>query len=209
VARRPLESAHASTLATVAVSSRGDPQQVTALLVAWSDGDRDALDRLLPLVEDELKLLAHRYLRRENPGHTLQTTALVNEAYLRLVDQKRTQWRSRAHFFGIAARLMRRILIDHARGVTAAKRGGRAPHVALDEVCVVDDGRAAELVALDDALGALAQVDERKSRVVELRYFGGLTADEIGEVLGLHPDTVGREWQRAKVFLRRQLEAGR
>ena len=188
------------------MSASDDPQEVTALLAAWSGGDRAALERLLPLVDHELRLLAHRYLRREDPGHTLQTTALVNEAYLRLVDQKRTQWRSRAHFYGIAAQLMRRILIDHARQVATAKRGGGAAHVALDEACVVDEARAAELVALDDALAALARVDERKSRVVELRYFGGLTADEIAEVLGVHPDTVGREWRRAKVFLRRELE---
>lgn len=189
------------------MSSAPDPAEVTGLLVAWSEGDRAALDRLLPLVEGELRLLAHRYLRRERPGHTLQTTALVHEAYLRLVDQKRTQWRNRAHFFGIAASLMRRILIDHARRIAYAKRGGGAPHVALDEACVVGAERAAELVALDDALAALARVDERKARVVELRYFGGLTAEETAEVLGVHVDTVGREWRRARMFLRRELEA--
>ena len=181
---------------------------VTGLLLAWSQGDRDALDHLVPLVERELQLLAHRYLRRERPGHTLQTTALVNEAYLRLVDQREPRWQSRAHFFGIAAQMMRRILIDHARKVAYAKRGGGAQKVSLDETCMLAEGRAAELVALDDALTALARVDERKSRVVELRYFGGLSVDEAAEILGVHPDTVTREWRRAKTFLRRELEAG-
>lgn len=181
---------------------------VTGLLMAWSQGDRAALDRLVPLVERELQLLAHRYLRRERAGHTLQTTALVNEAYLRLVDQREPRWQSRAHFFGIAAQMMRRILIDHARKVAYAKRGGGAQKVSLDEACMLAEGRAAELVALDDALTALARVDERKSRVVEMRYFGGLSVDEAAEVLGIHPDTVTREWRRAKTFLRRELEAG-
>jgi len=180
---------------------------VTALLVAWSDGDRDALDRLVPLVERELELLAHRYLRKERPGHTLQTTALVNEAYLRLVGQRDVRWQNRAHFFGIAAQIMRRILIDHARQVLFAKRGGGAPHLALDEALIVGTERAEELVALDDALVALAAVDERKSRIVELRYFAGLSHEEAGEVLGLHPDTVRREWRRAKAFLRLELAA--
>lgn len=181
-------------------------QDVTALLAAWSEGDHTALDDLLPLVESELHLLAHRYLRRERPGHTLQTTALVNELYLRMVDQKRVRWQNRAHFFGIAARLMRRILVDHARSVSRTKRGGGAPKVALDEACVVGASRAEELVALDDALLALGRVDERKAKLVELRYFGGLSVEEVAEVLGLHPDSVTREWRRAKAFLRRELE---
>jgi RNA polymerase sigma factor (TIGR02999 family) len=179
--------------------------EVTDLLAAWTEGNRAALDRLLPLVENELHLLAHRYLRGERPGHTLQTSALVNEAYLRLVDQRRTRWQNRAQFFGIAAQLMRRILIDHARKHAYAKRGGGAPKVSLDEACMLGEGRAAELVALDDALSLLAAVDERKSRIVELRYFGGLSVDETAEVLGVHPDTVNRDWQRAKAFLRREL----
>jgi RNA polymerase sigma factor (TIGR02999 family) len=177
-------------------------------LVAWSQGDRAALDDLVPLVESELKLLAHRYLRRERADHTLLTTALVNEAYLRLVDQRAANWQSRAHFFGIAAQLMRRILTDHARKVASAKRGGGAHKVPLDEACVLSPERAAELVALDDALTALARVDARKGRVVELRYFGGLSVEETAEVLGLHPDSVTREWRRAKAFLRRELETG-
>ena len=179
---------------------------VTDLLAAWSRGDHAALDRLMPLVERELQLLAHRYLRREHAGHTLQTTALVNEAYLRLVGQRDPRWQNRAHFFGIAASMMRRILIDHARKVAYAKRGGGAPKISFDETCVMAPERSAELVALDDALQALAAVDERKARVVELRYFAGLSVEESAEVLGVHPDTVTREWRRAKAFLRRELE---
>jgi RNA polymerase sigma factor (TIGR02999 family) len=190
------------------VTAGDSSDDVTGLLLAWSQGDRGALEALVPLVESELQLLAHRYLRRERAGHTLQTNALVNEAYLRLVGQREPRWQSRAHFFGIAAQMMRRILIDHARKVAYAKRGGGAQKVSLDEACVLGEERAAELVALDDALTALARVDERKCRVVELRYFGGLSADEAAEVLGIHPDTVAREWQRAKLFLRRELEAG-
>ncbi len=181
---------------------------VTGLLLAWSQGDRTALERLVPLVERELQLLAHRYLRRERAGHTLQTTAVVNEAYLRLVDQREPRWQNRAHFFGIAAQMMRRILIDHARKAGYAKRGGGVRPVSLDEPCILTEQRATELVALDDALTALSQVDERKGRVVEMRYFGGLSVEEVAEVLGVHPDTVTREWRRAKAFLRRELGAG-
>lgn len=187
-------------------SGAGQPDEVTDLLTAWSQGDQAALERLVPLVEHELRLLARRYLRRERPDHTLQTTALVNEAYIRLVGQREPRWQNRAHFFGIAARMMRRILIDHARRIGYAKRGGGAPKVSLDETCIVGRERAAALVALDEALDALARVDERKSRVVELRYFGGLSVEESGLVLGLHPDTITREWRRAKAFLRRELE---
>jgi RNA polymerase sigma factor (TIGR02999 family) len=189
------------------MSSGASPREVTDLLVAWARGDASALERLTPLVERELQAIARRYLRRERPGHTLQTTALVNEAYLKLVDQREPRWQSRAHFFGIAARLMRRILIDHARKVSYRKRGGGAIHVPLDEAAVVGSARAGELVALDDALSALAAVDERKSRIVELRYFGGLSVEETAEVLGLHPDSVTREWRRARAFLRREIEA--
>jgi RNA polymerase sigma factor (TIGR02999 family) len=181
---------------------------VTGLLDAWAGGDRTALDRLLPLVENELHRLAHRYLQRERAGHTLQTTALVNEAYLRLVDQRHGRWQNRAHFFAIAAQMMRRILIDHARRIAYAKRGGGSRPASLDEACVIADERAGELVALDEALRSLARVDDRKSRVVELRYFGGLSVEETAEVLGVHPDTVTRDWRRAKAFLRRELEAG-
>jgi len=176
---------------------------VTQLLTAWSDGDRSALDKLLPLVEDELHQIAHRYMSRERNNHTLQTTALVNEAYLKLVNQ-RVRWQNRAHFFGIAAKIMRRILVDHARQHLGPMRGG-GKIVSLDDVAVVGDERAAELVTLDEALTALEQVDKRKGQVVELRYFGGLSVEEIAYILGVSPDTITRDWRRAKAFLRREL----
>lgn len=180
-------------------------EEVTRLLAAWSDGDRSALDKLLPLVGKELHELAHRYMSRERPDHTLQTTALVNEAYMRLVDQKDVRWQNRAHFFAIAASIMRRILIDHARKIAYQKRGGGVLKVSLDDVAIVSDERAAELLALDEALQSLAEVDERKTRVVELRYFGGLSVEETAEVLGVSSDTVTRDWRRAKAFLHREL----
>lgn len=179
-------------------------KEVTQLLAAWRDGDRSALDKLLPLVQDELHRLAHRYMSREREDHTLQTTALVNEAYLKLIDQKVVHWQNRAHFFGIAAQIMRRILIDHARKHLGPRRGG-GNTISLEEVAVVSDERAAELVALDDALKSLSEVDERKGRVVELRYFGGLSVEESAEVLGVSVDTITRDWRRAKAFLRREL----
>jgi RNA polymerase sigma factor (TIGR02999 family) len=175
------------------------------LLAAWSDGDRSALDKLLPLVEGELHRLAHRYMSHEREGHTLQTTALVNEAYLKLIDQK-VDWQSRAHFFGIAAQIMRRILIDHARKHLGPKHGG-GKTISLEEVAVVSRERASELVALDEALTTLAKVDERKSRLVELRYFGGLTIEETAAVLGVSDETIRREWIRAKAFLHRELSS--
>ncbi len=178
------------------------------LLTAWRGGDHSALDALMPLVYDELRRLARDYLRRERPDHTLQPTALVNEAYLRLVDQKRMRWQNRAHFFAIAAQMMRRILIDHARSKHFEKRGGGVPRVALDEAAVLSDERAGELVALDEALTGLAALDERKGRVVELRYFGGLSVEEVAEVLGVSADTVTRDWRRAKAFLRREMQRG-
>jgi RNA polymerase sigma-70 factor (ECF subfamily) len=180
-------------------------EEVNRLLAAWGDGDRSALDRLIPLVERELHQLAHRYLSRERPGHTLQTTALVNEAYLRLVDQRRARFESRTHFFAIAARIMRRILVNHARDRAAEKRGGGVRKVSLDDAAVLSDERAEELVALDEALDTLAELDGRKARVVELRYFGGLSVEETAEVLGVHPNTVTREWGQAKAFLHREL----
>ena len=182
------------------------PQEMTELLAAWSEGDRHALDQLLPLVEEELHRLAHRYMKREREGHMLQTTALVNEAYLRLIDQREVRWQNRAHFFAIAAEMMRRILIDHARKQAYQKRGGGARHLPLDEAAVLTNERAAELVALDEALKSLAKIDERKARVIELRYFGGLSVEEVAEVLGVHPDTVTREWRRARAWLHRELE---
>src|SRR2546423_1878888 len=184
------------------------PKEMTRLLLAWGGGDRSALDQLLPLVEEELHRLAHRYMSRERPDHTLQTTALVNEAYVRLIDQRRVRWQNRAHFFAIAAQTMRRILIDHARRRAFDKRGGGARELQLDEAAVLTDERAAELVALDDALQALAEVDERKSRVVEMRFFGGLSVEETAEALGISPDTVTREWRRARAFLHREIQGG-
>ena len=181
------------------------PQEVTQLLVDWSNGDEQALEKLLPLVNSELRRLASHYMRRESPGHTLQTSALVNEAYLRLVDQQQVRWQNRAHFFGIAAQLMRRILIDHARRHHYAKRGGGAPQVSLDETAVVSQERAAELIAVHEALEQLATFDPRKSRIVELRFFGGLNLDETAEVMELSPRTVQREWRAAKAWLYRML----
>jgi RNA polymerase sigma factor (TIGR02999 family) len=179
--------------------------EVTQLLVAWSAGDEAALEKLTPLVYQELRRLAKRYMARENPGHTLQPTALVNEAYLRLIEQKHVQWRNRAHFFGISAQLMRRILVDMARARQYGKRGGKARKVSLDEALVVSKERGEDLVALDDALESLAAIDPRKSRVVELRFFGGLSVEETAEVLQVSPVTVMRDWKMAKVWLHREL----
>lgn len=184
------------------------PEEVTRLLAEWNDGDRSALDRLLPFVERELHQLAHRYLSRERAGHTLQTTALVNEAYLRLVGQRQANWQNRAHFVAIAAQIMRRILVNHARDRSAEKRGGGARKVSLDEAAVLSDERADELMALDEALDSLSKLDERKGRVVELRYFGGLSVEETAEALGIHPNTVTREWNQARAFLHRELHKG-
>jgi RNA polymerase sigma-70 factor, ECF subfamily len=184
------------------------PQEVTQLLADWSNGDRAALEKLLPLVNAELRRLAASYMRRENPGHTLQTSALVNEAYLRLIDQQQVRWQNRAHFFGIAAQLMRRILIDHARKAHYAKRGGGALQVSLDEAAAVTEARAAELLAVDEALERLTAMDARKGRIVELRFFGGLTEDETAEVLSVSVPTVQREWRAAKAWLHRMLTAG-
>jgi RNA polymerase sigma factor (TIGR02999 family) len=180
-------------------------QGVTQLLVDWSNGDEAALHKLLPLVNAELRQLAKRYMRRENPGHTLQTSALVNEAYIRLIDQQQVRWQNRAHFFGIAAQLMRRILIDHARSHHYAKRGGGALRVSLDETAAVTDARAAELLAVDEALEKLTAMDARKGRIVELRFFGGLTEEETAEVIGISSPTVQREWRAAKAWLHRML----
>jgi len=183
-------------------------QDVTGLLLAWGRGDSSALQKLTPLVYRELHALAHRNMLRERPGHTLQTTALVHEAYLRLIDTQHVQWRDRTHFFAMSARLMRRILVDFARSRGYQKRGGGARPVSLDENVDVAHERSADLVALDDALAALAVVDPRKSRVVEMKFFGGLTAEEIAEVLEVSPDTVLRDWSLAKSWLLRELKRG-
>jgi RNA polymerase sigma-70 factor (ECF subfamily) len=184
-------------------------QDVSQLLADWSNGDQAALDKLLPLVNTELRQLARRYMRRENPGHTLQTSALLNEAYLRLIDQKTVRWQNRAHFFGIAAQLMRRILIDHARSHHYAKRGGGALRVSLDEAAAVTEAQAAELLAVDEALEKLTAMDARKGRIVELRFFGGLSLEETAEVLGISSPTVQREWRAAKAWLHRILSEGK
>ena len=180
-------------------------QEVTRLLLDWSNGDQAALDKLIPLVHSELRKLAGRYMRRESPGHTLQTSALVNEAYLRLIDQKKVRWQNRAHFYGIAAQLMRRILIDHARNHHYAKRGGGALKVSLDEAAAVTEAPAAELLAVDEALEKLTAMDARKGRIVELRFFGGLSLEETAEVMEISSPTVQREWRAAKAWLRRML----
>lgn len=179
--------------------------QVTQLLIAWSNGDKTALDKLMPLIHEELLRLAHHYMSRERPGHTLQTTALVDEAYLRLVNRKEVRWQNRAHFFAIAAHLMRGILVDHARSHAYAKRGGGARKIELEETTVVSQERAAEVVALDEALKELATFDPQQSRIVELRFFGGLTIEQTAEALGLSPATIKREWRSAKTWLYQEL----
>jgi RNA polymerase sigma factor (TIGR02999 family) len=174
---------------------------VTQLLLQWSNGNRAALDKLMPLVHRELRRLAGHYMRGERTGHTLQASALVNEAYMRLVDYKRMQWQDRAHFFAVAAQAMRRILVEHARSRQYAKRGGAAQRVSLDEVAILSGEQAAELVALDDALTSLEALDPRKSRLVELRYVAGLSIEESAEVLGVSTATVERDWRSAKAWL--------
>jgi RNA polymerase sigma factor (TIGR02999 family) len=179
--------------------------EFTRLILAWSDGDQAALEKLLPLVEKELHRIASHYMRKENPGHTLQTTALVNEAYFRLIGQKNVRWQNRAHFFGISAQIMRRILLNYARDRHRDKRGGGAVQVSLSEVAVMSEAKSSELIALDEALEKLAAIDERKSRVVELRYFGGLSVEETAEVMKVSSITVIRHWNMAKAWLAREL----
>jgi len=180
-------------------------QQITARLLAWNSGDAAALDDVIRGVYQELRRMAERYLRLESPGHTLQPTALVHEAYLRLIDQTQVNWRNRAHFFGVAAQMMRRILVDHARTKQRDKRGGSARKLSLDEVMDVSKGQAADLVALDAALESLTEFDPRKSRVVELRFFGGLSVEETAEVLAVSPQTVLRDWKLAKAWLYQEM----
>lgn len=181
------------------------PEDVTQLLKDWTDGNKAALDRLLPAVYQELRRLAGQYLRRERVEHTLQATALVHEAYLRLIDQKNVQWQNRAHFYGVAAQMMRRILVDHARRHLSEKRGGRQQKLSLDDALELPEKRHWNLVALDDALTRLAEIDERKCRVVELRFFGGLSVEETAEVLDVAPATVMRDWAMAKAWLLREM----
>src|ERR1051325_527714 len=179
--------------------------QLTQLLKDWGNGDPATHDVLMSAVYEELHRLAHQYMRKERPGHTLQTSALVNEAFVKLVDQRDVEWQNRAHFFGIAAQMMRRILVDHARARQSAKRGGTSRPLSLDEALIVSDERSAEVIALDEALQELVRFDERKSRIVELRFFGGLSIDETAEVLSVSPGTVMRDWTLAKAWLRREI----
>ncbi|HSQ25273.1 MAG TPA: sigma-70 family RNA polymerase sigma factor [Pyrinomonadaceae bacterium] len=181
------------------------PHQVTRLLQKWSDGDERALDQLMPLVHDELHRLAHQHIRREGPGHILQTSALINEAYLRLVDQPEIRWENRSHFFGIAARLMRRILVDDARKRNSAKRGGSLIHVPLDEATSVAEEQAANVTAVDDALKRLETLDARQAQIIELRFFGGLSIEETANVLQVSPGTVMRDWTFARAWLRNEM----
>lgn len=182
--------------------------EITGMLQAWGNGDQAALEKLIPLVYDELRRLARRYMDKERAGHTLQTTALVNEAYLRLVDAHDVQWQNRAQFFGISAQLMRRILVDFARAHDNLKRGGEVQKVSLDEALMISSERSADLVALDDALTALTALDPRQSQVVEMRFFGGLSIEEIAEVLKVSVGTINRDWSMAKAWLSRELSRG-
>jgi RNA polymerase sigma-70 factor (ECF subfamily) len=194
----------------VTLSDTDSVGEVSRLLRAWSEGDRGALERLMPIVYDELRRLARHYIQGERPGHSLQATALVNEAYTRLVDYKRMQWQNRAHFYAISAQLMRRILVEHARRHNL-KRGGGLRHVSLEETAIVREGltqgktQGADLVALDDAMNALSQLDPRKVQIVEMRFFGGLSVEETAEVLKISPITVKRDWRAAKAWLYREL----
>jgi RNA polymerase sigma-70 factor, ECF subfamily len=180
-------------------------QEVTQLLGDWSGGDEGALEKLIPLVQPELHRLAHYYMSRERAGHTLQTTALLNEAYLQLTDKTPLRWQNRTHFMSVAAQLMRRIMVDHARARHALKRGAGAIRVTLDETALVAEERAEELLALDEALEKLAEFDRRRCEIVEMRYFGGMTVEEIADVLKVHPNTVMRDWRAAKAWLYAEL----
>lgn len=183
------------------ITPAGPPQEVTQLLGQWRNGDTSALEKLFPLVQPELQRLARHYMSREQPGHTLQATALLDDAYLRLAEKSRPQWQNRGHFFAVAAQLMRRIMVDHARARNAAKRGGGVIRVGLHECAPAAETRADELLALDEALEKLAAFDQRKADVVEMRYFGGLNMDEIAGVLGIHVNTAARDWTVARAWL--------
>ncbi len=181
------------------------PSEVTQLLIAWSNGDQAARERLISVVYEELHRLARRYMRNESPAHTLQTSALVNEAFIRLVDQRNVHWQNRSHFFGIAAQMMRRILVDYARSRNYAKRGGGARKLSLDEGLIVSPERSEEVVAVHEALERLAKIDPRQAQIVELKFFGGLSNEETAEVLTVSPGTVARDWTMAKAWLRREI----
>ena len=182
-----------------------DSEQITSLLVEWSNGNQTALENLMPLVYDELRRIARRFMRRQSAGHTFQTTELIHEAYLKLARSEDQNWQNRAHFFGVAAQAMRHILVDYARQRASQKRGGWQEKITLDETAAVSFGRSDELVQLDDAMRQLAALDERKSKVVELKYFGGLTNEEIAEVLKISPETVKRDWRFSRTWLLREL----
>jgi RNA polymerase sigma factor (TIGR02999 family) len=184
------------------------PQEVTRLLADWGGGDKSAFEKLLPLVHAELRRIAQRQMSQERPGHTLQATALVNEAYLKLAGQEGFEWRDRAHFFAVCAQVMRHILIDHARSRSREKRGGGAIQVSLDDALVIEEHQVADLLALDEALSALECLDAQKGRIIELRYFGGLSVEETSEVLNISERTVRREWRRAKAWLYRMISEG-
>lgn len=206
--RRLANGRHATAFAALYNAAiPAGPSNATALLQAWGRGDRSALDELIPLVQNELRKLARRQMNRERADHTLQVTALVNEVFIRLIDGKHVQWQNRAHFFAIAARLMRRILVDSARARSYQKRGGRAAMLSLDEALTISPSRSREIVALDDALTALAEIDPRKSQVIELRYFGGLSVEDTAAALHVSPDTVMRDWRLARGWLLRELSA--
>ena len=181
-------------------------KDVSQLLTAWSEGDEAALDQLTPLVYNELHRLARRYMRRESPGHTLQTSALVNEAYLRLVKQRDVRWQNRSHFFGVAAQMMRRILVDHARSHGRAKRGGDVHRLSLDATVIMSKERVVDLITIDEALSTLAKLDPQKSRIVEMKFFGGLSTDEVAECMHVSSRTIEREWRKAKAWLKAALE---
>ncbi len=184
-----------------------DGQHITEMLAAWSDGDKSSIDRLLPVVETELRRIAHNYMRRENACHTLQTTALVNEAYLKLIDQTRITWQNRAQFFGVAAQIMRRILLNHARDQKAGKRGGGVTaHLNIEDVEVMSCEKSDELIVLDESLQHLAKFDQLKSQIVEMRYFGGLSLEETAEVLGISTSNVSLQWRLARVWLKNDIE---
>jgi RNA polymerase sigma-70 factor, ECF subfamily len=182
-----------------------DPGEFTRLLAEWSTGNQSALDRLVPVVYDELRHIASHYMRRERHGHLLQTTALVNEAYLRLVGREKVSCQTRSQFFAIAAQVMRRVLVDYARGQKRAKRGGAMESLALDDVVLLSEDRAEELIAIDSALDSLKGLDPRKCSVFEMRYFGGMSVDEVSQTLSVSPETVARDWRMAKVWLRREI----
>jgi RNA polymerase sigma-70 factor (ECF subfamily) len=184
------------------------PHEITELLLAWSNGDSQALEKLIPLVDRELRRLAHFYMSNERPGHTLQTTALVNEALMRLIQADRIGWQGRGHFYSIVARRMRQLLIEHAREQLALKRGERAEHVSLSAAAIISTEKSQELLILDAALTKLAEIDERKSRVVEYRYFGGFTIEEVADMLGISASTVQNEWRLARSWLRREMNGG-